>query len=418
MAEQYFFAGGKVDLTPTRALPLAGYGGRSGIGTVGPGRLEANILALADDSGHRIVFAGLDLLYAGQVETELRAVMPDVAASEVFLAASHTHSAPATEPLLPALGTADEAYVEFVTTRVRRLIEESLHRVSRREQTCRLTVSVVPHRSAIHRRRLARVPIGDRVRMLPNESGPRDDLIRVLVARSERDNRPLGLVWNHACHPVGYPQSDEISPDFPGVVRDCVRAGWSADIPIVFLQGFAGDLRPPARTPLVPKSVLEIPRRILIGRGFGRFSRSEWHEWSGDLAAAVASCDEYRPRKVDGPIFAARDVVPLSELLLGVPNDLVFSVHVVRFGSAVAIVGISAEVVVEFLPEVIRRVHSDVLIPVGYIDRTVSYLPTRALRAEGGYEAGGFSHRFGTSWRFCGEPEVIVLRMLDRLSVL
>ena len=51
------------------------------------------------------------------------------------------------------------------------------------------------------------------------------------------------MLWNFACHPVMYHSPMNVSAHFPGDVRKELREILS-DIPVVFLQGFSGDIRP------------------------------------------------------------------------------------------------------------------------------------------------------------------------------
>lgn len=75
-----------------------------------------------------------------------------------------------------------------------------------------------------------------------NPNGPSDDT--VLVARvTDRDDRCVATIVNYACHPTTLAwNNQQISPDYPGAMRETVEA--VTDAPCVFLQGASGDLGP------------------------------------------------------------------------------------------------------------------------------------------------------------------------------
>ncbi len=57
------------------------------------------------------------------------------------------------------------------------------------------------------------------------------------------DGEPFAAVAHFACHPITVgPDNDQITPDYPGVVKRVVEANTGA--PTVFLQGAAGDIGP------------------------------------------------------------------------------------------------------------------------------------------------------------------------------
>jgi hypothetical protein len=57
------------------------------------------------------------------------------------------------------------------------------------------------------------------------------------------DGTPVAAIAHFACHPITVgPDCDQITPDYPGVVKQIVEANTGA--PTVFLQGAAGDIGP------------------------------------------------------------------------------------------------------------------------------------------------------------------------------
>src|SRR5690606_5760642 len=80
----------------------------------------------------------------------------------------------------------------------------------------------------------------------PNPRGPTDEKVTTLVLVGE-DGYPVALLWNYACHPVGGLVRNAVDGHFPTAVREQVRAEFDQPtLPILFFQGFSGDVRPNA----------------------------------------------------------------------------------------------------------------------------------------------------------------------------
>lgn len=387
---------GTVDITPDRALPLAGSEIRTAAFTRVADRLEANALVLRHE-GPPVVFVTADLMFVGE---ELRAGVRarldgEVSEASLFFAASHTHFAPATDDRRPLLGRMDRGYLEQVCDRVSELVGRLL-----RERPTPVAVTYARGQAshAVNRRLRAAWHLSRRGPMLgavvaaPNPTGPRDESIHVLrVARA--GGRPLALMWSYACHPVAFPRPLEVTAEYPGRVRRRLRERLGADLPVLFLQGFAGDIRPPE----VDRSTSfrGRARRLLLGPRFGRFSADQWEEWADSLARrAITTAIETASAPVAGELRSRRLSRSLTEFVLGAPDDRQVTFHRITIGG-VTVVGISAEVVTEYGLHVREALGGGVGIPVGYIDDVYGYLPTERMVREGGYEADWFLRPFG-----------------------
>jgi hypothetical protein len=392
---------GTVDITPRKATPLAGTSIRDGKFTAIADRLEANVVVLRSD-GPPLVLLSADLLFVGR---ELRAgVLSQLGGAvqdeSLFLAASHTHFAPATDGRRPRLGRMDPDYLEQVSDQVADLIAAALA-----QPPVPVTIDYVKGQAdhAINRR--LRTPwhlsrrglLIDAVVGAPNPSGPRDETIHLLRI-SPPTGGPLALVWSYACHPVGFPRPLEVTAEFPGRARRRLRQEYGADLPVLFWQGFAGDVRPPELDRAT--SLASRVRRLVLGPRFGRFTGEEWERWSDSLAARVAQTASASPQlRLGGSLAAGRVVRPLSEFVIGATDDRQVVFHRIVLGGGLTIVGVSAEVVTEY-GRLVREAFPDTaIVPVGYIDEVYGYLPTARMIEEGGYEASWFLEPFGIEGR-------------------
>ena len=75
-----------------------------------------------------------------------------------------------------------------------------------------------------------------------NPAGEADDTVLV-VRVCEADGALRAILTNYACHPTTLAwENDQISPDFPGAMREVVES--ATGVPCLFLQGASGDLGP------------------------------------------------------------------------------------------------------------------------------------------------------------------------------
>ena len=400
------FAGlaGSVEITPELALPLAGYGRRHAPFAAISDALEANAVVIR--SGDRVcVFLSLDLLYVGSgLRNRIAASIADrVASEDLFVSASHTHFAPASDPQLPMLGATSEAYVDFVTRRVAAMLDRLLRGAPAPVSVIHTTGTAdhsINRRLSVFGLGKDFPPLRTRVEMRPNPDGPRDESLRLLVLRG-RGGAPIAVCWGYACHPVCFPRTNCISADFPGVVRRALRKNFGS-IPVIYWQGFSGDTRP--RT---MRSASTGPLGIQRPSAFVPFSDDGWNEWSGSLAARVVEVAGAPGRTLAGEIRSRRWTVPLSELGPdSAGRDL--SIQEIALGPDFSVFGISAELVSAYSSLLIRARGASDVIPVGCLDGVPGYIPTGDMVPQGGYEARGFMKLFGVTGEFRQDVTKIV----------
>jgi len=389
--DRAFLAGSHVDITPDRPMQLAGFASRHEPFTSVADSLEANAVLLQCDGG-QVVFLQIDVLSVG--EQVRRGVLANldgrIKEEELFLVASHTHFAPNIDTGLPEMAQIDTAYVadvvEQVSTMIDRLLSGKPDPVVLRYGESSAVCSV--NRRAWCWTPIPRFPFVRRmIRIHPNASGPRDDTVRVLGIFGEgADATPKAVLWNYACHPVGFHDHHAISSDYPGAVRQSIREHFGEEIPVVFLPGFAGNLRPNkiSRLPWRPKYFLH---RLVNGPVFGRLNKRAWSQWVGLMASAVTSALASETAVLaPAKNRTGRYAIPLRKLMQGPVDDRCLTFHYVRLADRFIVVGLSAEPVVEYVADLKSAFKNDTVIPVGYTDAVCAYLPTSEMLADGGLE--------------------------------
>jgi len=374
-------------------MRLAGYTHRhafsQGIGQ----RLQASALILQDNRGRRLAIIALDLLFVGaELVDRLRTFAGralGIDGNDLLVSASHTHFAPSVDASKPALGEVDREYLDWVSRQCCELLRTVVERPMQFVQ-CRSVQ--LQWNGAVYRRlrwwlphiRLRRISVGGVV-TAPNRRRQINRSLRLLeLVASSGD--PIALVWSASCHPVGWPNELELSSDYIGVVREQLGAKLGYEAPVLFLQGFAGDLRPD--TPEKRKLSRRLPRILLYGPNFDEFDRADWQTWTNDLVTLmVAGLDDLRRSKaipLMGSLASACVKVPLTRVLDGHSDDqrsVLF--QRLRLGGICDILSVSAEPCSMLLP----MLDDSRIWPVGYSGDAFGYWPTDQQRREGGYEA-------------------------------
>ena len=370
--------------------------------------LELNALLLRAP-GQAVAIVTADLLF---VTTELKArlletVGPKLGLDEASLlvAASHTHTAPAVDASKPRLGVCDPAYADLVAQKS----VELLGRLGTIDPVpCHIDYRTGSADHAINRRRPGRRG----VRTAPNPGGPRDETVHLLTF-SDQTDRPIAVLWSYACHPVGFPALTRVSADFPGVVRHALRESHGAELPVLFLQGFAGDVRPreTGATTRFTRRLLE----LVVGPLFAPFSAAQYAAWAGSLADRVVGVARgaLRTRRPFAPV-CRRERVALSTLVAGATAGRDVTFQRLSLDPGLHLVAVSAEPVTAY-GAALRRICPGAVVPVGYIDSVFGYLPTGGMLGERGYEDSAFMQPFGLSGRFRPDVEGVVRAAWERL---
>lgn len=386
-----------VDITPGHPVVAGGYiDGRDPLSVVSE-RLEANLVVFRHAIGSDpIAIISLDLLYPGRIlRNALESAVPELRPDQLFVTASHTHRAPMADDTKSMLGTPDTQYMDMLTDRLsselRRLI------LSDETQAGTLSTATVLARHSINRRFRRRFVVsreppstwfGLRYLMAPNKRGATDELVTVIISRSETGSAQF-VVWNYACHPVAFPHLDQIAADYPYYVRNLLRETLEvADLPVLFLQGFSGNTRPSASASRGAGLGSWI-RRLLAGPSFTKMTWSGYVSWATELGELVSLACSRSLRLNDASLSSKRVILPTSLFVDGAEEPEV-SFHAIRFGSDFAIVGASAEIVAEFAPRVRAIAGSKQVMCVGCLDHPFGYAPTREILLQGGYEGGDY----------------------------
>ena len=188
--------------------------------------LQARALWLSAGEADALVIAADLCVVTESLHEQIAAALQEktgLPREALVLAASHTHSGPATFPLIGW----GQPNTDYLNALARRLVDVGVAAHAAR----------APARIAFGHVRIEGVGIN---REHPR-FGPTDPAAQLL--RVDRDDgTPLAVAYNYAAHPVTrYPFTHRISADWPGLVNQSLRLAFDGAMPL-FLQGCAGNI--------------------------------------------------------------------------------------------------------------------------------------------------------------------------------
>jgi hypothetical protein len=401
---------GEIDITlpASQTLPLFGFAGRTQAVSKITLPLFASIIVLRDKHNVTSVIITLDTLFAGNALTERLSWFLkqkfSVVRENFLLAASHTHFAPALDCEKPILGICNESYVEWVAERIEHCICELFKKPF---QSLTMQYGSSLWSGAVYRRKRWLLPYYGGERKIiwgepviaSNKSGPSQGDVRLWFLHNAETKRVEAAIWTCACHPVGSPDNTAISSDFCGHIRREISRCFEYPVPVLFLQGFAGDQRPdvPERRPLWRRAISS----LLFGPTFDSFNTKTWEAWLSQLATAIRIAMEcaskQEPVRLTGVLQGNIYCAPLSDIVeTPQARDRQVTFQRLACGGLFNLFCVSAEVSIK-LADMIPNSGD---IPVGYAGDVFGYWPTSEQVREGGYEAKRFFKAFGLAGQF------------------
>ena len=405
------------DVTPDSRVPMSGYAARETFSTGVHDPLAAAALVVSDGSRTVGVVSADALNVSRSVVAAVRRRLSDrgVRFDELVVAATHTHAGPyVPTPAIEmdSLLTVDadpSAGVEALVDGV----ADALSRAHERLEPASIRVGRAAERDVQHNRR-ASGGVGGNVRL---PTGDVDPAVLALLVETDAGDRTV--LYNFACHPVCTTSEETlISADWPGYARERVREV-SPDADVLYLNGAAGDVNPTGATePRSGETVYEymadvgsavgdavldavenaeggrsvaeppiVAKRIELSLPLKATPPQERLEARLDeLETATEACESNGDevgretlREYEQYVRNLQDISAWGARTLAAPLPYV------EIGG-VGIVGLPGEVLVEHGRAFKERADADVLLPAGYANEYVGYVPPLAELENGGYE--------------------------------
>jgi neutral ceramidase len=390
----------QVKITPQQPVFLSGYASRNHPFDKVTTDLYAKAVALEDREGHVAVLVTTDLLglsaAIAEPICERLAKEPGLKREQILLSSSHIHTGPSLG-LDPrphdgqAAGDAQRT-VEYTRQLQDKLVEVVVQAQAHREPA-RLSWGSGVANFVMNRREFT--PNG--VILGVNPRGPADRTVPVLRIDGA-DGKPRAVLFGAATHNTTLTdQCYEVCGDYAGFAQAHVQERYPG-VQAMFLLGCAGDSNP------YPRGTMDLAR-----------------EHGADLGKEVCQVLEKKLQPVRGPLKIAFDKVALplqtpptrddlekqaaekqgqrtwlaKQMLTALDRgeklrtDYSCPVAVWQFGDDLTLVGLSGEVVVDYVALLEKALGPNRLWPAAYCNDVFGYVPSARVLTEGGYETRG-----------------------------
>jgi hypothetical protein len=409
-----------VDITPDPGQKLWGYSNRThaATGTLDPLTAKAVVLKTGDQS---VAIVALDLGRTPE-EAVLAKVRSRTAVecgiTNLFVTASHTHSAPGMESTTDS----PNPYAEKVGDQIAELV-------------CKAAKQLVPAKIGVgrgtadfahnRRKRLGDGRIAMQWRNAQREPTAPVDKEYAVIRIDRADGTPLAVLFNYACHPVVLgPDNYEYSADYVGAARALVEK--ELQTTCLFLQGGCGDINPYMdKTPLGQGGIAEMQK---MGRSLGALLAKT----ARDTQTAVPEHPSIQFESRQIPVRMRWDIddpevrAVLSKaygprfdnvIARSIKNNTVpCTLTTLLIDGQIGLVGMPGEIFVAFQKAIKTRSPVKNSFLVGYTNGYHAYFPTLEDAAAGGY--GGKTATYvapGAGERLTDEGLITLYKMTDHL---
>lgn len=417
------FHGGIVSIGTEKKLPLAGFRRNKALAQSGEVGLEANWVMIGTKDG-LILLISIDALFSSTFfETEILRNLEieyQLLIKSCVVVASHTHTAPALDPNKPILGKSDSHYIKEMALRIAIAIGEEYSRgrgnlltswqhgskkleqsIFRRAKRFRLSYKSWP---------IARISM----QIAPNSRVKIDQEIKIWIAIND-EGKPAFCIVSWPCHATSRSNVKVASPDFIGVIRDAFREQLNNRIPIIYMPGASGDIRP------ITKSQYSLKRLFYpypFQKSFIRPNAEQQQMFDRALKSAIADLFyEQNFASVSGKSSYSDTHFPLARIMEG---DAKGKVQILCLQLAgLEIYGVSAEISHLWLNLLGFRGDSKHQILTGCVGDVFGYLPSDSQVPEGGYEVEYFRKAFGVKAKYTSNISIkaIIHQAFDKVRI-
>ena len=413
-------------ITPKDPISLSGYASRNHPSEGVALDLKAKALVIQDQSGQRTVIVTTDLIglpraIADPVAARIEKTY-NIERAHILLNSSHTHTGPLLAHNLSLMFDLDAHDREVVDLYSQHLADDLVTLVGTAVGNlapANLWFGNGQARFAMNRRE----PTPTGIKLGVNPEGPTDPDVPVLKVTGA-DGSLRAILFGYACHNTTLTgEFYKISGDYAGFAqRDIEKARPSATAMFLMLCG--GDQNPE------PRGTLELAQ-----------------QHGAALAADVMAVLAGKMQPVHGPVRAASQVVDLDfashtretfESRLQDSNPVrvrhakamlktydegqpirhySYPVEAIAFGKDLTVLALGGEVVVDYALRVKKEYGSKGIIVAAYSNDVMSYIPTRRVLKEGGYEADQSMLYYGQPGPYAEDVEDRIFDTIRKVMV-
>lgn len=414
----------RVKITPDKPIFLSGYAARKKPSEGVNQELWAKALAFQDKKGERVVIVTTDLIgmsrsLSERVGAEVQK-RHGIRRAQLMINSSHTHSGPAVRDnlatmfdLTPEQKQVIVDYGNGLTEKLVSLVGAAIADI----QPGEVTVGHGTGTFAINRRQFKpdkSVQIG------LNNQGPVDQDIPVIAVKGA-NGKLRAVLFGYACHNTTLGGDlFKVNGDYAGYAQQFFEEA-NPGVTALFMLLCGGDANPNPR---------------------GTYELAEKHGRS--LSTEVTRVLGTAMKPVDGPIRSALRMTELAfaphtraqfeeelkgtnwykqrraEAMLKAYNarrpvtSIQYPVQVMRFDKALTLVGLGGEVVVDYALRVKKEFPSEDTVVAGYTNDVMSYIVSKRVLREGGYESVDSHIYYGNPGPYTEEIEDNIMSVIKQ----
>jgi neutral ceramidase len=407
----------KANITPDGPVWLAGYGTKR----VPDGKLHdlwLKVLALEDADGQRAILVTSDFQGVPKSMSDQVFALLDkqhaLKRAQVMFTFSHNHCGPRLGDDLIDYYPVDPEQEQLVAKYTSEMIQRTVDTVTealRQLQPVRLEHGQGECGFAVNRRNN---PEADVPKLLAEGrplAGPVDHSVPVMTVR-DVDESLLAIVFGYACHPTTL-NFNTWCGDYPGFAQlDLEQLHPRAQA--MFINTCGGDQNP------LPRRSVQLCEKYghMLAQSVEKVLARPMAPITGGLKTGFDLVGLPYLEVMDRPALEnfRQDAHPIrarwAQRMLGkldrgevFEREYPYPVHVWRLGNELKIIGTGAETVVDYALRFKREFGPGTWV-CGYTDDMISYIPSRRVWEEGGYEGGSNLFEYGRpALRWSGDIE-------------
>jgi hypothetical protein len=415
----------RVKITPERPVQMSGYAARTKPFEKVGDDLYAKALVLEDREGHRAAIVTSDLLgFPAEVaEPICERIQKKIGLKreQILLNSAHTHAGPLLrlkDPPKDDPNSAEALRSIDYTHQLQDKIVELVEKAAEHLEPAKLSWGGGVIDFAMNRREFTT----DNIILGVNPRGLADRSVPVLRIDSA-EGKPLAVLFGAATHNTTLTQDNyQISGDYAGFAQTYVQEKYPKT-QAMFMLGCAGDSNP------YPRGTMELARKHgnVLGEEVCRVLETKLRPVSGPLKIAFTRADlplqtslsreelqKLAADKRNIKSFVAVQLVAMLDKGEKLPAYYTAPLTVWQFGRDLTLVGLSGEVVVDYVPMLEKALGPNQLWIAAYCNDVFGYLPSARVLKEGGYETRGLYS--GGAGFFDPTAEEVVVRKVRELA--
>ena len=388
------FAISKYDITPKEPTYMEGYGGRNQRSKGVHENIYVKSLLIKNNKEMVLITCADVCIISRELSDQLKKNITEnypLKEENILITATHLHSGPALETWL--MHEHDESYVDYFKSQVLNSVKECF------ESLQEGTMEFSSGETYIGMNRRQKTEKG--VRLAPNPEAEIDRTLNVFTIK-DKSETIRAIVFNCSCHPTIMGGSNYlISAEFPGFACNELESKYEGSI-AMFLQGTPGDINPA----IISKgkdyresyfSDIEFTGKVLAN-DVNHLIKYGMKDTIPSLASSLKEVhlplgefkiDEFnRMAKSEESYWKEYGSKILKQIENGnAPKEVSFNIGLIKISKDIIIVALEGEICNDY-GKWIRNLNNKIqFIIAGYSNGYKSYLPTKEILDEGGYEA-------------------------------